>query len=113
MRKRKVIAIIHSKNGVPIRLTEERWEHIIASHADMKDNRKLVLETIREPDMILRGATDELRAIKFFSETHLGPKYIMVAYKELSEKDGFIVTAYKTSRIDKIVKRGVIWSKRR
>ena len=87
-------------------------KNIIASHADMKDNQKLVLETIREPDMILKGVTDELRAIKFFSETHLGPKYIMVAYKELSEKDGFIVTAYKTSRIDKIVKRGVIWSKR-
>jgi hypothetical protein len=35
----------------------------------------------------------------------------MVAYKEISYEEGFIITAYKTSKIDKIVKRGVIWKK--
>lgn len=110
-KEKQVVAIVYSKNGVPIRLTEERWEHITESHIDMKGNQELLLETVREPDMILQGVTDEFRSVKFFPETHLGPKYIVVAYKEVSKEDGFIVTAYKTSKIEKIVKRGVIWSR--
>ena len=27
--------IVHSKNGVPIRLTEERWLHITEEHSEM------------------------------------------------------------------------------
>jgi len=27
--------IVKSKNGVPIRLTEERWYHIIENHDDL------------------------------------------------------------------------------
>jgi len=29
----------------------------------------------------------------------------------LSYEEDFIITAYKTSKVDKIVKRGVIWKK--
>ncbi|MCK4736156.1 MAG: hypothetical protein KAT65_27125 [Methanophagales archaeon] len=57
----------------------------------------------------MEGVSDELRAVKFFPKTHLGPKYLMAAYKELSYGEGFIITAYKTTKIDKIVKR--IWKK--
>ena len=103
--------LIISKNNVPIRLTDERWSHITTSHADMNDNKDLLLKTVEYPDMILKGVSDELRAVRFFQRTHLGPKYLMAAYKELSRKEGFIITAYKTSKIDKIVKRGVIWKK--
>ena len=103
--------LITSKNNVLIRLTDERWSHITTSHTDMNDNKDLLLKTIEEPDMILKGVSDELRAVRFFQKTHLGPKYLMVAYKELSYREGFIITAYKTSKINKIVKRGVIWKK--
>jgi len=103
--------IIKSKNDVPIRLTAERWNHITTSHTDMNDNKDLLLKTIEEPDMVLEGVSDELRAVRFFPKTHLGPKYLMAAYKELSYEKGFIITAYKTTKIDKIVKRGVIWKK--
>jgi hypothetical protein len=27
--------IVKSKNGVPIRLTEERWLHIVENHGDL------------------------------------------------------------------------------
>ena len=57
---------MRSKNGVPIRLTNERWNHIITSHVDMKDNKEMLLKTVEDPDMILRGVLDELRAVKFF-----------------------------------------------
>jgi len=103
--------LIKSKNGVLIRLTDERWSHITTSHTDMKDNKDLLLKAVEDPEMILKGVSDELRAVSFFQRTHLGPKYLMTAYKELSYEEGFIITAYKTSKIEKIVKRGVIWKK--
>ena len=103
--------IIKSKNGIPVRLTSERWTHITSSHTDMNDNKDLLLKTVENPDMILKGVGGELRAVRFHQKTHLGPKYLMVAYKELSYGEGFIITAYKTSKVDKIVKRGVIWKK--
>ena len=103
--------LIKSKNNVHIRLTDERWSHITTSHTDMNDNKDLLFKTVEYPDMILKGVSDELRAVRFFQKTHLGPKYLMVAYKELSYGEGFIITAYKTTKIDKIVKRGVIWKK--
>ncbi|MCD6207311.1 MAG: hypothetical protein J7J06_04870 [Methanosarcinales archaeon] len=103
--------LIKSKNNVHIRLTDERWGHITTSHTDMNDNKDLLFKTVEYPDMILKGVSDELRAVRFFQKTHLGPKYLMAAYKELNYDEGFIITAYKTSKIDKIVKRGVIWKK--
>ena len=103
--------LIKSKNNVLIRLTDERWSHITTSHTDMEDNKDLLLKTVEKPDMILKGVSDDLRAVRFFQKTHLGPKYLMAAYKEISHKEGFIITAYKTSKIDKIVKRGVLWKK--
>jgi len=30
--------IIHSHNSVPIRLTEERWQHIVRRHPEMGIN---------------------------------------------------------------------------
>ena len=46
--------IVHSHNGVPIRLTEERWQHVMHRHPDMETEREQVLETLAEPDMIQR-----------------------------------------------------------
>ena len=106
-----MILVIKSKNEVSIRLTSERWTHITTSHTDMNDNKDLLFKTVETPDMILKGVNGELRAVRFYQKTHLGPKYLMVAYKELSYGEGFIITAYKTSKVDKIVKRGVIWEK--
>ncbi|PIQ94701.1 MAG: hypothetical protein COV68_03220 [Nitrospirae bacterium CG11_big_fil_rev_8_21_14_0_20_41_14] len=79
-------------------MTIERWDHIVISHLDMENNQGAVIETTRNPDMILRGIADELRAVRFFPKTHLGPKHVVVAYKEVSPWNGFILTAYKTSR---------------
>ncbi len=43
--------IVRSRNGVPIRLTEERWRHIVVRHPEMDDLREAVLETLAGPDM--------------------------------------------------------------
>ena len=108
-----MIAVTRSKDGFAIKLTKERWNHIITSHIDMTDNRDLLLKTVEDPDMILKGVSDEVRAVRFFKETHFGPRYLMAAYKEISSGGGFIITAYKTTKVDKIVKRGVLWQRQK
>lgn len=103
--------IARSKNQVPIRLTDERWLHIITAHTEMNGNILELIKTIEAPETITKGVSDELRCIRFFPRTHLGPKYLMVAYKELSPNDGFIITAYKTSKIRKLASREIIWTR--
>jgi len=90
--------IVRSQNGVPIRLTEERWQHIIHRHPEMDNQREWVLETVAEPDMIQQGDFGEVLAIRFYPETPLTSKFLVVAYRELGPDDGFILTAYLTSR---------------
>lgn len=90
--------IVRSRNRVPVRLTEERWRHIVHRHPEMGDQRERVLETLAEPEMIQRGDFDELLAIRFYSETPLTRKFLVVAYRELGPEDGFILTAYLTNR---------------
>jgi hypothetical protein len=46
------MVIICSLNGVPIRLTEERWLHIISRHSEMRELRDQVLEIVTVPEMI-------------------------------------------------------------
>ena len=55
---------IASKNGIPIRLTDERWLHITEEHAELAGYRLEVLETIREPERIIAGNADEFLAVR-------------------------------------------------
>ena len=101
--------IVRSQNGVSVRLTEERWQHIIHRHAEMRDQRERVLETVTEPDMIQQGDFGELLAIRFYPETPLTSKHLVVAYREVGPEDGFVLTAYLTSRPS--ARRSTIWKR--
>lgn len=96
-----------SKNNVPIRLTEERWIHIIESHDDLAGYYDDVLATIEDPDYILKGYKNALIALKKVGKR----KYLAVVYKELDNKDGFIITAYFTTKI-KLEKEVILWQKK-
>ena len=93
--------IINSHAGVPIRLTEERWLHIINRHPEMRDQRDRVLETVSDPEIIQEGDFGELIAIRFYPNTPLTSKFMIVVYKEVDAKDGFIMTSYLTTRPSK------------
>jgi hypothetical protein len=99
--------VVRSRNGVPVRLTEERWQHIVSRHPEMDGQRERVLETVAEPDMIQQGDFGELLAVRFCPGTPLTSKFLVVAYREVSPEDGFVVTAYLTSRSS--ARRVVIW----
>lgn len=53
-----------SKNKIPIRLTHERWIHIVESHVELAGYLEEVLETIENPDVIIEGKDDELPATR-------------------------------------------------
>ena len=95
-----------SRNGVPIRLTEERWFHIVETHDEMAGRYDEVLSAIEEPDYIIRGYRDALVALKT-----IGKKYMAVIYKEIRKKDGFVITAFLTSKV-RIEKEVVLWEKK-
>jgi len=82
--------IVNSVNGVPIRLTYERWFHITESHDDLSSYYFEILETVDSPDLIVRGNKGTLKAVKNMGKH----KWLMVVYREISKKDGFIITAY-------------------
>ena len=67
---------IISKNGIPIRLTEERWAHITEEHCELAGLRVEVLETIEHPDEIFQGSMGALIAAR---EMEKG-KFLAVIY---------------------------------
>ena len=54
----------YSVNGVPIRLTYERWFHITENHDDLASYYFEVLEAVEKPEFITRGNKGSLKATK-------------------------------------------------
>jgi len=101
----------HSHNSVWVRLTYERWGHIAESHDYMSGLHESVLETVTNPDWVIAGTQGELLAVKYYPETPIGEKDLVVAYREVSQHDGFIIIAFLTSKSEKIQERGVLWQR--
>jgi hypothetical protein len=78
-----------SVNNVPIRLTDERWNHIIDGHADLANYRGDVLDVVQYPDEVRSGYGGALIALRGYGKQ----RYLAVIYKEISANDGFIITA--------------------
>lgn len=101
--------IIYSHSQVPIRLTRERWCHIISRHPEMADKRDLVLHTLTDPDLVQGGDFGALMAIRWHPELVDGGAFVVVVYREVSEFDGFVITAYLTRQSSE--KRLVLWKR--
>ncbi|MGI0482342.1 hypothetical protein ACN4EE_16355 [Geminocystis sp. CENA526] len=110
MTSKDTIEIITSKNNISIRLTYKQLSHITEHHDYMAGYQDLVIETIANPDLIVKGWTDELIALKQNQKTVISQKCVVVVYKEM-ENDGFVITAFLTSSPEKIIKRGILWQK--
>ena len=83
--------IAYSINDIPIRLTRERWFHIIENHDDLAGYYDDVLNAIEDPDLIIQGYGGALVAMKGMGRK----RYLGAIYKEfVSRKDGFIISAY-------------------
>jgi len=62
--------------------------------------------TIENPDSVHAGVRGELSAVKTNVALNMS---IVVIYKEVSETDGFIITAFITSKINSITRRPQLW----
>ena len=89
---------------MPIRLTYERWFHITENHDDLASYYFQVLEVVEKPEFIMRGNKGILKAAKNMRKY----RWLTVVYKEISKRDGFIITAYFS---DKRPKGNVIWQR--
>jgi hypothetical protein len=101
--------VVYSHSQVPIRLTIERWQHIVTNHPEMDTQQERVLKTLAEPDLIQEGDFGALLAVRFYEETPLTSKYLAVAYREIDNEDGFVVTAYLTRRPSR--QRALLWKR--
>ena len=99
--------VAKSKNNVPIRLTEERWFHITEEHSELAGYYFEVLEAVENPEAIYQGKGGEYIAIR---EMEKG-EYIAVVYRELSNEDGFVITAFLTKRRRQFKKRQKLWER--
>ena len=52
------------KKSNPIRITDERWTHVVESHDYMAGNLELVVETIENPDYIVAGRKGEFIVLR-------------------------------------------------
>ena len=98
---------VSSKNGVPIRLPDDRWLHITEEHSEMAGYFFDVVETVQEPQVIYEGRAGELLATRAI-ETG---KHLVVVYKEVSQGDGFVITAFLTSKTRQLQARTKVWPK--
>jgi hypothetical protein len=97
------VEITYSVNGVPIRLTEERWEHIVSNKPYMESYYERMLDAIEKLACILRGYAGSLVAILSVGRQ----RYLHVVYKEVSREDGFIITAFIAQKYNRKL---IVWS---
>lgn len=95
---------ILSIHKTPIRLTDERWAHITEEHCELAGFRLEVLETVAKPDRVLAGGEGELLGVR---ELFPG-KHLVTVYRDLAD-DGFIITAFITTKIRALQRRKQLW----
>ena len=100
------VDIAYSVNNVPIRLTAERWYHIVESHDDVAGHYDDVLQAVEDPDFVVKGYRGSLIAVRGAGLR----RYFCVIYRELNQDDGFVISAYFTSHINR---RRIVWRRER
>ena len=95
-----------SQNGIPIRTTDERWAHITEEHSELAGLRLEVMETVAHPIRILPGKAGGFLAVQEINRK----RYIVVVYREV-DGDGFVITAFLTSRVNSLNRRVQVWPK--
>ena len=88
-------------------LSERAWRHIRERHPEVSRYEELIKDVIARPERILKGKRDERKAGRYLAKTHLGPKYLVVVYRDEGSRK-IIITAYFTSDLKRI-KGDVIW----
>jgi hypothetical protein len=104
-----------SRSKKKIRLIRATWlRKIVKDHPELGAREEYVNEvkrTIEDPDYIISCWFGEQLALRFCELAPHGPKYLCVVYRETNGK-GFVITTFFTSRLHRLLRRGVLWQKR-
>src|SRR5258708_28795323 len=92
-----ILGIAHSVNAVPIRLTDERWEHILDSHPELASYRETILDAVENPDYILASRRGALTAVVVLGRR----AFLHVFYVEKSRRGGLIISALVGEKMNK------------
>jgi len=98
----RIIAVVRSRSGARVRLTEKQWEHIVAARPELGGFRREVLEAVEHPDEVYEPpprVRPQLHAVKRFERlADVGlSRNLVVVYRELARQEGFIITAFPIS----------------
>ena len=100
-----ILDIAYSINNVPIRLTDERRDHILDNHLELSpSDLETILDAVENPEYILPGYAATLVAVVVLGKS----SYLHVVYKEVNQNDCFIVTAGIRPRMKK---KQILWQK--
>lgn len=101
------IHVTKSINNVNIRLTNERWKHIVVHHPKMNIiGKKGIIITLEKPREVWQHTQDT----SFFVAIGDKPFYFVVYYREIDNEDGFVITAHPINykkQIRKFMKRNL------
>jgi hypothetical protein len=104
-----VLHITTSVFGHTIRVTARQWVHVTEAHDYMSGNMDKVLETLAAPERVIAGERGESLALRNHESTNITRKTAVVIYRD--EADGFLITAFFTSKPEKIENKGqLLWS---
>ena len=92
-----------SVRGNQIRLTAERWVHIVEQHEELAGLLDEVLMTVAEPEAVFAGGLAECMAVREY-DTAI---WLVAVYNDRA--DGFVVTAFLTSRRAYFERRIRLW----
>ena len=78
-----------SVQGIEVRLTDERWQHIVGEHPELSGRETLVLDVLAKPDVVVEGRAGELTAVRKLNSG----RRLAIVYR-LRESDGFVISAF-------------------
>jgi hypothetical protein len=103
-----VLQTVESVHGHTIRVTARQWGHITEAHDYMAGNLDKVLETLAEPSQVIEGKRGEYLALREYVRTSISRKTVVVIYRD--EPEGFVITAFFTSKPEKVLRKGsLVW----
>lgn len=82
-----------------VRLTKERWSHILQEHPEMSDQMESIIETVRNARIIKQSHRDSMTKFYYrYKKERREAPYLLVAIKYLNG-EGYIITSFYTNKI--------------
>jgi len=104
-----------SKSGRIVRLTKTTWyDKILVGHPEFAEKPEYLEEvkrSVKDPDYIVGGWMGEKLALRRCEIAPRKPKHLCVVYREIND-EGRIITAFFTSKYEKLLRRGVLWRRK-